>query len=1039
MACFQTGLAGKSAAGAAVDPVTRSLRLVGPASSSSSNQNETCNLKRTFSSAGNRKIYTVAFWVKRSSISNAKQILFSSGGSGDSNTNEISFRSNDTLEFYLYPSTSMSRLATAAKFRDVSAWYHVTVAVDTTQATAANRVKMFVNGVQQTFETHTTYPDQNDQSHFNDNREHKFGEEQHRNRYNAEVLLADCYFIDGSAIEPVGNFIEDTGYSSYKPKAFDMSSYGGNSFHLDMQPSHDSDLLVSSVGRNDGDTLFADMAAGHTITRYGNTHHDNTVGNPFGSGTAMYFDGSGDYLQTSTSSDLTFGTGDFTVETWFYPTTVDTSTGYKGIISDELYSSTGGWAVSQRDDELSLWVKDTGGSWVSFVADGALTASQWQHIAVSYDSSSTTTRLFVDGTVVASGTTSGWNLTGDQIEIGRSVSGQEITGYLFDARATKGTARYTSNFTAPTAAFELNPVYIGGDQSGNKNHFQPTGIDSTDTREDNPFKNHATWNPLIKRSSTSNIFTYSEGNTVATYTGGVAHTSTTIASSGVHYAEFAFSGGTSSISGAGVVRARWNGGHADSYTTNYGGCYYGSDGNVDSPSGSTSVAAVGSNRLGIAFDGANNKADFYEVESDGTKTLLKSLTSSDSIDFDGSATFTATSHDSGATSITGYFEAGEWWGTAPSVGSTTATSLNTSNLGTPTVNPEEYFLTATYTGAGGSEEINLGFTPDLTWIKRREDSGYYHGLYDSARGLSSGALASNTTDSEDSTQRVASFDSNAGSEGFTLASSHSPYTNTSGKGYVSWNWKESASAGFDIVTYEGDSDTEDDTQDISHSLGVAPEMIIVKARDGRAYNDYYAEDNWYVWHKHLTSGHSINLNYNVGEVDYSSYGTEPISSVGSSTFTVCNSVDYDNYYYDFLNWGDPNNYYTGNNERYVAYLFSGVEGFSKFGTYEGNNSTDGPFIYCGFRPSWIMTKRIDGTSSWAIVDTARDPHNDTDKTLASELSLAESSFSSSADFDILSNGFKIRHNTSNGYSNAADTHIFAAFSSSSPFKYANAR
>ena len=86
-----------------------------------------------------------------------------------------------------------------------------------------------------------------------------------------------------------------------------------------------------------------------------------------------------------------------------------------------------------------------------------------------------------------------------------------------------------------------------------------------------------------------------------------------------------------------------------------------------------------------------------------------------------------------------------------------------------------------------------------------------------------------------------------------------------------------------------------------------------------------------------------------------------------------------------------------------------------------------------------MTKRIDGSSSWAIIDAARDPHNDTDKTLASELSLSESSFSTSADFDILSNGFKIRHNTSYGYSNAADTHIFAAFSSSSPFKYANAR
>ena len=167
---------------------------------------------------------------------------------------------------------------------------------------------------------------------------------------------------------------------------------------------------------------------------------------------------------------------------------------------------------------------------------------------------------------------------------------------------------------------------------------------------------------------------------------------------------------------------------------------------------------------------------------------------------------------------------------------------------------------------------------------------------------------------------------------------------------ISWNWKESASAGFDIVTYEGDSDSSGDSQNISHSLGVAPEMIIVKARDARAYNDYYHEDNWYVWHKDLSSDSLVFLNSNNGEMDYS-YGSgyAPIRGVGASTFTVSNEEDGD-YYANYLNWGDPYTYYTGDNERYVAYLFSGVEGFSKFGTYEGNNSTDGPFIYCGFRP-----------------------------------------------------------------------------------------
>jgi len=750
------------------DPVTRSLRFDGSSS----------KLTRTPSSASSATACTISFWVKRGKTDEENTVFHAGTASGD--RGHVRFNSNNTLEAACYNGSWFFELKTNAIYRDPSAFYHIFVSIDTTNGTG----KLFVNGEEPSLQTNTT----NSSSTvlpFGKTIEHQIGQRGFDSTGYHDGLVSDFYFIDGTALStPVDQTISSTGYSSYKPKAFDISGYSGNSFHIDAQSAHDADLLVSSIDRNDGDTLFADAAAGHTITRYGNTHHDNTVGNPFGSGTAMYFDGSGDYLQTSTSSDLTFGTGDFTVETWFYPTTVNTSAAYKGIISDELYSNTGGWAVSQRDDELSLWIKNTGGSWVSFVADGALTANQWQHIAVSYDSSTTTTRLFVDGTSVASGTTSGWNLTGDQIEIGRSVSGQEITGYLFDVRATKGEARYTSNFTAPSAPFELNPVYIGADQSGNKNHFTPTNLNSTDIREDNPFKNHATWNPLIKRSSTSNIFTYSEGNTVATYTGGVAHTSTTIASSGVHYAEFAFSGGTSGISGAGVVRARWNDGHADSYATNYGGCYYGSSGNVDSPSGSTSVSAVGSDRLGIAFDGANNKADFYSVTSGGTMTLLKSLTSSDSIDFDGSATFTATSHDTGATSITGYFEAGEWWGTAPSVGSTTATSLNTSNLDDPTVNPAENFGVALYNGNSSSNAITgLGFQPDLLWTKSRSTSGTSHKVYDSVRGVTKKLETDNTT-----TEGTVSFDlTSFDSDGFTLGSGNG--SNYSGRTYVGWNWK----------------------------------------------------------------------------------------------------------------------------------------------------------------------------------------------------------------------------------------------------------
>ena len=222
--------------GGASDPVTRSLRLAG-----------SHYLTKTFGSSGDRKTYTIAFWVKRSKIStSSNQVLFSAATSGPSghsshpNIDQISFRPNDTLEFYQYPTSQQTRLNTAAVFRDVGAWMHCCFSVDTTQATEADRVKIFVNGVLQSVATYTDYPSQNHDSLFNKSEQHKIGEEAIRNRYNSDVLISDFYFIDGTALStPIGNLIQDTGYSSYKPKSFDMSSYSGNSFHLKFEDSSD--------------------------------------------------------------------------------------------------------------------------------------------------------------------------------------------------------------------------------------------------------------------------------------------------------------------------------------------------------------------------------------------------------------------------------------------------------------------------------------------------------------------------------------------------------------------------------------------------------------------------------------------------------------------------------------------------------------------------------------------------------------------------------------------------------------------------------
>lgn len=1155
------------AATTADDPVTRSLRW---------DDGNNSNLYKATGSTDTT--WTVAMWVKRSKLSSL-QYFFSWGGDG------INFDSSDRISIW----NGSAYRYTTALFRDTSNWYHITISCN------AGTITIYVNGVAHALSSSVSYPAWGSVY---------FGRWSGNTSYNFDGYLADIYGIEGSALDHT-SFTESNDYGGLKPIAY-TGSFGANGFHIDAQVANDSDLLVSSIDRNDGDTLFADAAAGHTISRYGNTHHDNTVGNPFGSGTAMYFDGTGDYLQTSTSSDLTFGTGDFTLETWLYPTTVNTSAAYKGIISDELYSSTGGWAVSQRDDELSLWIKNTGGSWVSFVADGALTANQWQHIAVSYDSSTTTTRLFVDGTSVASGTTSGWNLTGDQIEIGRSVSGQEVAGYLFDVRATKGTARYTSNFSAPSAPFELNPVYIGGDQSGNKNHFTPTNISSHDVMLDVPTKNYATLNP-VSDVVASGSNTFSEGNLTLSQSHAYNKAASTIAvSSGKWYAEVRYDSNGNQMAGIGRVDCLEN-------TSNY----------------------IGQSSSAFGYVIYRPSGDMYHNGS--TTDIFSNLSSGDilqiALDLDSNTvwwglngTWVGTVGSSGGTSITAaeyYFVqayrnpctwnfgqdntfAGQFTGTPDNAEfayevPTGFKSLNTSNLADPTVTPSEHFNTVIWQGDGNTNHdiTGVGFEPSLTWIKSR--SSRWHQWYDAARGAGK-VVHSNSANSEgDNTDYFGPFQS----DGFRLAPTTSGTgENASGENYVAWNWKAhqsdartqytvrvedasgdawdsngsfydystylpnvymelfenrsgtlvslgkvavrsldsdgngmsdmsqqdytlkctdldaiavkwyydtsgdgqssdfpctyndllneqkitiqggswttnnhsnddgctdynyspptgwangdslktattsytgsdtatltsgagpvekyNAAAGFSIITYSGNGSSDGETQEITHSLGAEPELIITKART----DSNSADGGWNVYHKDTVLGTDygnsthpllwLNQAYESYDPNYSP--AIPKSGSENTTITV-NS--------------DSSNGHAANDSgaTYVMYAWTPVEGYSKFGSFVGNASSDGPMVYTGFRPRYLLIKNTTGTSQygWFMLDSAREPANDMSDFLYANTSDDEDTAASNK-VDFLSNGFKVRGDGSVTNQNNG-TMVYIAFAES-PFKYANAK
>ena len=300
--------------------------------------------------------------------------------------------------------------------------------------------------------------------------------------------------------------------------------------------------------------------------------------------------------------------------------------------------------------------------------------------------------------------------------------------------------------------------------------------------------------------------------------------------------------------------------------------------------------------------------------------------------------------------------------------------------------PSDYFETVLYTGDGGSSRgvTGVGFQPDWVWIKNR-DQGNSHHIYDVIRGTTK-RLASNNTNAEETVSNgLTAF----GSDGFTVGDSGA--VNGSSEKLVSWNWKESATAGFDIVSFTGSGSQ----RTVSHNLGVKPSMIIVKNRS--------ATENWIVYDKINGAGKFMALNLTSASAASSSmFGVEPTSSV----FTVGTS-----------------NATNKSSSNMIAYCFAEKQGYSKFSSYVGNLSDDGPFCYTGFKPSFVMVKDITTAENWFMYDNRRPGYN-YNHYLTADTSGAEVTGDNWVDF--LSNGFKLRKGQT-GTNRSGDTYIYMAF------------
>ena len=325
-----------------------------------------------------------------------------------------------------------------------------------------------------------------------------------------------------------------------------------------------------------------------------------------------------------------------------------------------------------------------------------------------------------------------------------------------------------------------------------------------------------------------------------------------------------------------------------------------------------------------------------------------------------------------------------------------------------------------YDGTGATQTISgLNFSPDFVWLKRR-DSADSHQLFDIIRGATN-FLGSDTTNAE---QTLATLLTSFNSDGFSIGSYYpssstfaafcwdagsSTVTNTAGS--ISSQVRANASAGFSVVTYTGNGTA---GATIGHGLGVAPEMIIVKCRN--------VARNWTVGHQGIASDPwtdylMLNSTAAAGDLNTVWNDTAPSSTV----FTVGTS-----------------NGVNANTETHVAYCFAPVAGYSSFGSYTGNGSADGPFVFCNFRPRWIMLKKTDTVSDWWIYDTARQDYNVMGPILYPNSSSAE--FATDASIfgrDLLSNGFKVR-NANITVNGNGSTYIYAAFAEH-PFAYSRAR
>jgi hypothetical protein len=679
--------------------------------------------------------------------------------------------------------------------------------------------------------------------------------------------------------------------------------------------------------------------------------------------------------------------------------------------------------------------------------------SAWYHFVLRVDTTQATSsnryRIYVNGSQVTSFSFATYPPQNYEIginsNIAHSIGSSNLDGYLTEVNfvdgqsldpssfgennedtgvwqpikyaGTYGTNGFYLPFTDNSALTTSSNVGLGKDFSGNGNYWTTNNISITagstyDSMTDVPTltsattSNFAVLNPLYNypapQLSNGNLTT---SNSATAVTGAL---STIGVTSGKWYFEATNTTTVNQSTSIGIVDSTFN--------FNAGAAYI-IDGTTYRITGNPTFASyTNGDTIGVAFDADASTISFYKngtLQGTGNYGYLTN----------GTPVFPYVYIRDDAT--------GAWnanFGQRPFAYTppTGFVALNTFNLPTPTIGAtastqaNKYFDINLWTGNASARSItNSGFKPAFVWAKSRSNVPD-NVLNDSNRGAGL-TLISNSTNAEvnEGTSGLTSFDTS----GFSIGGSSGGW-NTNGYTYVGWQWRGSdstavtntagsitstvsanTSAGFSVITYDGIASA----GTVGHGLGVAPKMIIVKRRS--------AVDPWVVWHTSLANTEYLYLNSTAGKATNTTYwnSTFPTSSVFSLGLT--NDVN-------------------ATSSTYVAYVFSEIAGYSKFGSYTGNGSADGTFVYTGFRPRFIMLKRSDTAGpDWYMLDTARDPFNAMRYVLFANKANAEADFTQV--IDDLSNGFKLRLSDAD-FNASGGTYIYMAFAEN-PFKYSLAR